>query len=112
MAIVGIVVAYGAWLQHRIAAEKLEPALLQNAWYLDSGFAAFFGGPGRRFAEFNAEVVDQKIIDGAVVGVAGLVKGSAGQLRKLQTGFVRSYALFVAGGAALMIAWFVTRVNL
>ena len=112
VAIVGIVVAYGAWLQHRIAAEKLEPALLQNAWYLDSGFAAFFGGPGRRFAEFNAEVVDQKIIDGAVVGVAGLVKGSAGQLRKLQTGFVRSYALFVAGGAALMIAWFVTRVNL
>ncbi len=112
VAILGILVAYGAWLQHRVAAEKLEPALLQNAWYLDSSLAAFFGGPGRKFAEFNADVVDQKIIDGAVVGVAGLVKGSAGQLRKLQTGFVRSYALFVAGGAALMIAWFVTRVNL
>jgi NADH-quinone oxidoreductase subunit L len=101
-----------ASLKHHVAAEKLEPALLQNAWYLDSGLAAFFGGPGRKFAEFNAEVVDQKIIDGAVVGVAGLVKGSAGQLRKLQTGFVRRYALFVAGGAALLVAWFVSRVNL
>jgi NADH-quinone oxidoreductase subunit L len=111
VAVLGILVAYGAWLQHRVAAEKLEPALLQHAWYLDSGFAAFFGGPGRQFAEFNAEVVDQKIIDGAVVGVAGLVKGSSGQLRKLQTGFVRTYALFVAAGAALLVAWFVTRVN-
>jgi NADH-quinone oxidoreductase subunit L len=44
--------------------------------------------------------------------MAALVKGSAGQLRKLQTGFVRSYALFVAGGAALLVAWFVSRVNL
>jgi NADH-quinone oxidoreductase subunit L len=47
---------------------------------------------------------DNKGVDGAVNGLAALVGGTSGRLRKLQTGYVRSYALSMFGGAALLVA--------
>ncbi len=111
LALVGIVFAYEAWIEHRIGTERLEPVLLQRAWYVNDGYAAFFGGPARVGAEFTSEVVDHRVIDGAINGVGGLVKGGGRQLRKLQTGYVRSYALGIAAGAVLLLAWFVSRVS-
>jgi NADH-quinone oxidoreductase subunit L len=111
LALVGIIFAYEAWIEHRIGTERLEPVLLQRAWYVNDGYAAFFGGPARVGAEFTSEVVDHQVIDGAINGVGGLVKGGGRQLRKLQTGYVRSYALGIAAGAVLLLAWFVSRVS-
>ncbi|HEX4224323.1 MAG TPA: NADH-quinone oxidoreductase subunit L, partial [Pseudonocardiaceae bacterium] len=42
-------------------------------------------------------------IDGAVNGIGILFRGSSGRLRKLQTGFVRSYALSMLGGAIVLV---------
>jgi NADH-quinone oxidoreductase subunit L len=46
---------------------------------------------------------DNKGVDGVVNGLAAGLGGSSGRLRKLQTGFVRSYALSMFGGATLLI---------
>ncbi|HEX3783324.1 MAG TPA: NADH-quinone oxidoreductase subunit L [Pseudonocardiaceae bacterium] len=46
---------------------------------------------------------DKKGVDGAVNGIGILFRGSSGRLRKLQTGFVRSYALSMLGGAIVLI---------
>jgi NADH-quinone oxidoreductase subunit L len=46
---------------------------------------------------------DLKGVDGAVNGIAAGLGGSSGRLRRLQTGFVRSYALSMFGGATLLI---------
>jgi hypothetical protein len=44
------------------------------------------------------------------VNGAGTVTQRVGRsLRVLQTGFVRSYALGIAGGAAVALAWFLVR---
>ena len=48
--------------------------------------------------------VDNRGIDGAVAGLAAGVGGSSGRLRRVQNGFVRSYALSMFGGAALVVA--------
>ena len=48
--------------------------------------------------------VDNKGVDGLVNGVAALLGGSSGRLRRVQTGFVRSYALSMLGGGVLLIA--------
>jgi NADH-quinone oxidoreductase subunit L len=48
--------------------------------------------------------VDNKGVDGLVNGTAALLGGSSGRLRRLQTGFVRSYALSMLGGGVLVIA--------
>jgi NADH-quinone oxidoreductase subunit L len=47
--------------------------------------------------------VDNRGVDGAVNGLAALVGGSSGRMRRTQTGFVRSYALSMLGGAALVV---------
>jgi NADH-quinone oxidoreductase subunit L len=47
---------------------------------------------------------DNRGIDGAVNGLAAGIGGGSGRLRRTQTGFVRSYALEMFGGAALLVA--------
>ncbi len=46
---------------------------------------------------------DKQGIDGAVSAVAAGVGGGSGRLRRAQTGFVRSYALSIFAGAALVV---------
>ena len=47
---------------------------------------------------------DNRGVDGLVNTLAATVGGSSGRLRRLQTGFVRSYALSMFFGAALFVA--------
>ncbi|MEY4170251.1 MAG: NADH-quinone oxidoreductase subunit [Actinomycetota bacterium] len=47
--------------------------------------------------------VDNKGIDGIVNGLAAFVGGSGERLRRWQTGFARSYALAMVGGAVLVV---------
>ncbi|EHR48874.1 proton-translocating NADH-quinone oxidoreductase, chain L [Saccharomonospora marina XMU15] len=53
-----------------------------------------------RFAVF----LDNRGVDGAVNGIAAAFGGGSGRLRRLQTGFVRSYALSMLGGSFLLVA--------
>jgi NADH-quinone oxidoreductase subunit L len=46
---------------------------------------------------------DNRGVDGAVNGLAATFGGSSGRVRRLQTGFVRSYALSMFGGAAIVV---------
>jgi len=46
---------------------------------------------------------DDRGVDGAVNGLAAVVGGSSGRIRRWQTGFVRSYALSMLGGSALVV---------
>ncbi|GGM52550.1 NADH-quinone oxidoreductase subunit L [Longimycelium tulufanense] len=48
--------------------------------------------------------LDNRGVDGLVNGIAALLGGSSSRLRRLQTGFVRSYALSMLGGSVLVIA--------
>jgi NADH-quinone oxidoreductase subunit L len=47
--------------------------------------------------------VDSRGIDGLVTGLAAFVGGSGNRLRRWQTGFARSYALAMVGGAVLVL---------
>jgi NADH-quinone oxidoreductase subunit L len=47
---------------------------------------------------------DNRGIDGLVNSVAALIGGSSGRMRRMQTGFVRSYALSMFVGAAVLVA--------
>ena len=46
---------------------------------------------------------DNRGVDGLVNGMAALFGGASGRLRRMQTGFVRSYALSMVFGAALVV---------
>ena len=46
--------------------------------------------------------VDNRGVDGAVNGLAATLGGSSSRLGRAQTGFVRSYALGMLGGAVVL----------
>jgi NADH-quinone oxidoreductase subunit L len=99
-ALLGIGLAAAAYLKHRIRA--VEPDILLHAWRYDESLAAFFGGPGDAIAE-GAAVGDKLLIDGAVNGAGALARMTGNRLRLTQTGYVRNYALGIAGGAVLAL---------
>jgi NADH-quinone oxidoreductase subunit L len=64
---------------------------------------ALIATPGTWLSRFLV-YFDNRGVDGVVNGAAALLGGSSGRLRRLQTGFVRSYALSMLGGAVLVVA--------
>ena len=50
------------------------------------------------------EPFDRNVVDGGVMGLAGLVRGAAGRLRRVQTGVVQTYALAVVIGVVAVVA--------
>jgi NADH-quinone oxidoreductase subunit L len=64
---------------------------------------AVFMRPGMWLDRFLVWL-DNRGVDGAVNGVAAAFGGGSGRLRRLQTGFVRSYALSMLGGSVLVVA--------
>ena len=105
----GITLAYGVYLKHRVREEAMEPSILRHAWYFDAFISALVDGPGRLLAAWTAYVFDLKVIDGAVNGVATLVRDTGDTVRRVQTGFVRNYALAIAAGALALFAFVVFR---
>lgn len=62
-----------------------------------------FMRPGQELTKALA-VIDEKVIDGAVRGVGSVTLDVASGVRKTQTGFVRSYALWIVVGAVAILA--------
>ena len=63
---------------------------------------AIIVGPGKRFTHGLA-AFDAGVVDGGAMGTASAFGGASGRLRLSQNGFVRSYALSLLGGAALVL---------
>ena len=110
--------------------------LLLNKYYVDEIYMAVIVNPLRRLGAFLAKVMDRQVIDGVVNGVAPLLRklgvflsdtvewqvidravngvasllgqGSEG-IRRLQTGYVRNYALGVVLGVVAIFAYLILR---
>jgi NADH-quinone oxidoreductase subunit L len=67
-------------------------------------------GGFKNLTAFLANPIDKLVIDGAVNGTGRLMAGTSARLRKIQTGFVRNYALMMLVGVAAIVVWFATRV--
>jgi NADH-quinone oxidoreductase subunit L len=109
VALIGVVVAVVLWRGSEVDKPALEPPFLQRVWFWDDAYDTVIGRPAQKLAYFCAWVVDARIIDGAVNGVAQLVRGAGSVTRKLQTGYVRNYALGISLGMALIIAFMFSR---
>jgi NADH-quinone oxidoreductase subunit L len=105
---------------------------LNRKWYWDELYGFVFVKPYNKLGEFLAMTVDWKfwhdfvhdsiigdafrgwaailsrpidmgVVDGAVNGIAQLIGGSSQGLRKVQTGYVRNYALAVTLGVVIIL---------
>ncbi len=110
LALLGVGLAVAAW-GHAYDRPELEPVFLRRAWYIDWAYDRFIARPSTEAAVETSAVVETKGIDGTVNGFAYLVRASGRQLRKVQTGYVRNYALGLAAGLVLILAYVMTRAS-
>jgi len=108
IAVIGVFVGLRLWIT-RAQRPALESVVLLRSWYLNELYDTVIGRPGARLAQFTAAVVDAKVIDGAVNGLAGLTRRSGSAVRKLQSGYVRNYALWIVVGIVGLLAFMLTR---
>ena len=106
IAVSGVVAAIAVYSKGKF--KIIEPKILADAWRYDSAVSAIVGGPGRA-AFGGVAAFDAKIVDGAVNGIGTEVRAASGLLRKIQSGFVRSYAFVIGLGAVVVLAWFLLR---
>jgi NADH-quinone oxidoreductase subunit L len=102
VAVVGLVAGLRAW-REKVDVPALEPAVLAHGWYIDEQVAHVVSGPLTRVADDTAFGLDENVVDGTVNGVARLAAATGRQLRRLQTGYVRNYALGIGIGAAAIL---------
>jgi NADH-quinone oxidoreductase subunit L len=108
---VGVAVAWLVIGRNPVPVVKPEPVSLPVAaaradLYANAINEAIIARPGTWLTRALV-FVDNKGIDGIVNGTAALLGGTSGRLRRLQTGFVRSYALGMLGGGIVVIAFLV-----
>jgi NADH-quinone oxidoreductase subunit L len=102
---VGFAVAYVMYARRPELAvawrTRLGPihALVEHKYYIDELYDRVFVRPGLALGRFLNNVVEPRVIDGAVNGVADFFLVEAREFRLIQTGRVRSYALWTLGGA-------------
>jgi NADH-quinone oxidoreductase subunit L len=106
LAIVGLLIAWWFYIRRPDAPKKLAErvhglyTLLLNKYYVDEIYAILFVRP---FLWISTNVlwhvVDERVIDGTVNGVADVARDAGGQARELQSGNARSYATWVVIGA-------------
>jgi NADH-quinone oxidoreductase subunit L len=77
------------------------PTLLERKYYFDEIYDRAFVRPMDWLAGFGWRRIDRPLIDGAVMGSAGVTEWSAGELSLTQTGFFRNYALVFVAGAVV-----------
>ncbi len=109
LALVGLVAGLRLW--RLVERPRLEPAFLARSWYLDDALAATVSGPLERGADEMAFGLDAGVVDGTVNGVARLTAIGGRQVRKLQTGYVRNYALGLSLGAAVILFYAALRIG-
>ncbi|MBI2845023.1 MAG: NADH-quinone oxidoreductase subunit L [Chloroflexi bacterium] len=78
--------------------------LVRNKYYVDEVYHALLIRPVWQAASVLATAVDQAGIDGVVNALGSIMQSAGRGLRRVQTGFVRSYALIFLVGVLLVLA--------
>ena len=110
LAVLGVGLAVAVW-GRTSERPAFEPVFLRRAWYIDWAYDRFIARTSSEVAVETSSVVEAKGIDGAVNGFAWLVRATGRQLRKVQTGYVRNYALGLTAGLVLVLAYVLTRAS-
>jgi len=113
--VVGFALAFSRYKVAPVKPERIgQPstplrALLLNAYYVDALYDRVIVRPLLALSFVLARVFDLGVLDGIVNGLGRAVVTAAGELRRLQTGYVVNYALTMLAGAVVLVAFLLVR---
>jgi len=102
-----------AWLLYgaRTRPVPRRPALqrlLEHKFYFDEAYDLAFYRPAAALAVVWGRLIEGPVIGGSMTGIAGGTRELGVRLGQAQTGFLRTYALAIAGGLAILALVFVS----
>jgi len=104
--IIGIGIAYMRYGRGELPTEEGGYwAAALDGYGVDAFYGAVIVAPGKTITTWLAKVFDPKVIDGAVNGLGYATRSFGSTMRVLQTGWVRSYAAGIVGGALGVVLW-------
>ncbi len=92
------------WMALRVRLAPLQ-RLFEHGWYIDDYYATVLVAPGKAASGILAYRFDAGFIDGTVNAVGGSTRRLAAVGRKIQTGYVRTYALALFAGAVGILVY-------
>jgi NADH-quinone oxidoreductase subunit L len=81
---------------------------LEHKLYFDEAYDYAFYHPASWTATFLARWFERPLIGGSLTGIAAGTRLLGGRFGRIQTGFLRTYALAIAGGVAILALVFVS----
>ena len=112
--VAGVAAAYLSYRRPRDRWESFQDGFeplwgtWEAAYRVDDLYGRTIVAPGKKAAEVAAFKIDLPIIDGAVNGVARMVRSLGEAIRPIQTGFVRNYVTVLFAGAVIVVIWMVS----
>ncbi|MGA7563464.1 MAG: NADH-quinone oxidoreductase subunit L [Desulfobaccales bacterium] len=112
---VGIFIAYKCYIKNpglpnRVVAKfPVVYEYIYHKYFVDEFYDAAVVEPVKEGSDFLWHGVDETVVDGAVNGSASTVVWLSAHLRKLETGFVQSYALAILVGVVLIAGYLIGR---
>jgi len=80
---------------------------LEKKAYFDEAYDAAFYEPANRLALFLGRAVETPLVLGSVSEIAGGVRSLGRRVAAVQTGVLRTYAILIAAGAAVILLVFI-----
>jgi NADH-quinone oxidoreductase subunit L len=105
LALLGI---FTGWFLFKDNPLRKMPKILEDKWRVDEFYNGYIVDPLTRFSIKGLwQGFDLGVIDGIVNGAGYAVAELGNVLRRVQVGFVRSYAAFILAGALIIIGYFI-----
>jgi NADH-quinone oxidoreductase subunit L len=103
LVLISIAFAWFKFRNYKVSGEsKGLGKILENKWYVDELYQMTVVTPLKNISAFFNNIIETKLIDGAVNGVGKLVTYSSRQLRWLQSGQVGAYVLLMVIGMLIL----------
>jgi NADH-quinone oxidoreductase subunit L len=105
LALLGI---FTGWFMFKDNPLRKMPKILEDKWRVDEFYNGYIVDPLTRFSVKGLwQGFDLGLIDGIVNGAGYAVAELGNAVRRVQVGFVRSYAAFILFGALIVIGYFI-----
>jgi NADH-quinone oxidoreductase subunit L len=106
----GIFVAWTLYGVRRRPVPRMPAAqhALEHKLYFDEAYDVMFYRPADAIARAFIRFVERPLIEGSIAGLAGATRLVGARVGLAQTGFLRTYALAIAGGVAVLALVFVS----
>jgi NADH-quinone oxidoreductase subunit L len=110
--VLGILIAWARYRKGFVYQESKNPLylLLFNKYYVDEALSFLIVKPITASGRFvGTHFLEGAVLDGGSRGIAWILRSSSSALGRLQTGYMRNYALAIMFGVIVIIVYYAVR---